>query len=392
MSRNERNRRGSPGPNNRIQRFIEDNTVDDGAEVQAYIDGVQDERIRNRLQRIVNIHEENGLPYPNMQVIQGMHNQLLNELDGTMDQPVYRSPEVTTRWDADNFDSGMQGDYSDDDSSIPNYGSWDYTPRLEDGNSEYPNLRLYIPDSDDEDGMIEVPDDFYFDINFSVPDEPTFLSRKIRLEDENRDSGLSDEELYLKFRNEIVGSSIPPITQEQRQSQDELYQVLDPSRLPNRIYIARNEFERTYNWKTCHNSEDYILQTDFSENDSIVFIHDQTQERFRPIFCFDTEMLLKWFDREQTELAEWVGGDDVGYDGRQNHDFLMYTLPNGTMLIDEESVRIILMNSDQSKLVFHAYMTYNNLPVGNVHGVMGASNLHGNNPKNIYRLVPVLPN
>lgn len=125
----------------------------------------------------------------------------------------------------------------------------------------------------------------------------------------------------------------------------------------------------------CNNAIDHSTQDEFDEKSDIIYIkiHDKWQ-------CFDRASLKYFFDmqdREQSMMAYWVGGEsDTGYGGKPDVSRLVYKLPNGAWV--DEHTKLMLSG------VFEANNVKPNIPIGNVHGTMGASQLHGNNPAYIY--------
>ncbi len=134
-------------------------------------------------------------------------------------------------------------------------------------------------------------------------------------------------------------------------------------------------------FSSCANPEDIISMDTFDEKSDIIYIVRKDGK----YDCYDRYNLFQFLSMEDTKMAHWVGGDEMGYKGRPDLNFLFYKLPNGWQWITEDSVKL-LMNRHIN--VFMIQLLKSDVPIGNVQGIMGVSMLHGQNPQNIYFLLP----
>jgi hypothetical protein len=138
----------------------------------------------------------------------------------------------------------------------------------------------------------------------------------------------------------------------------------------------------TIDYTDCDNPIDPITQFPFNADDDILFIYYNGKWT-----CFDREGVLELFQQESSRMAYWIGGDASGYGGRPDLNRRVYKLPDGITWIDRPSKRMIEKSDSR---YFARQVIEQNVPIGNVYGLMGVSMLHGNNPQTISKLIRLI--
>lgn len=141
--------------------------------------------------------------------------------------------------------------------------------------------------------------------------------------------------------------------------------------------------QRSPVYTSCSLKENVFDGEEFDEKSDIVYFEYENGD----IMCYTKDNLLNWFQQSSAIMARWEGAyDDVGHGGRPNLRKIYMKMPDGWHWITECSYEYILLGHDY----FEFELIEENVPIGNLQGIMGVSMLHGNNPVNIYRLVPII--
>ncbi len=122
----------------------------------------------------------------------------------------------------------------------------------------------------------------------------------------------------------------------------------------------------------------------FSANVNTLYIYNEDSKTWQ---CYDRYNLIRFMSDKDRIVALWVGGrDSEGHGGRPDLQHTFFPLTDGFTYIDKESALLISEGLDQ---YYIRTLLQANVPVGNLRGTFGVSELHGNNPKNVYKLTPI---
>ena len=146
----------------------------------------------------------------------------------------------------------------------------------------------------------------------------------------------------------------------------------------------------------CQNDVDFISQEDFTPDSLydpnvilILFATDYSAN----LFCFEKEFFIRWVSTNDHIMSRWVDAvDDTGRRGHPDHKNFYVSAPNASWFHVQGSGGdrySQFMSSLGAHRIFVAILTEKNVPIGNMAGQMGVSQLHGNNPQNVYRLYPL---
>jgi hypothetical protein len=124
----------------------------------------------------------------------------------------------------------------------------------------------------------------------------------------------------------------------------------------------------------CHNDNDYFTMDKWDDDVDILYL------QFYGVWhCYDFEMLKQFWAYDASVMAEWEGGDEMGYRGRPN-DYLVIKVPP-SFWISFDAYETILSYPERS---YKMKVVIENLPIGNLRGQMGVSMLHGQSPQTIF--------
>ena len=115
----------------------------------------------------------------------------------------------------------------------------------------------------------------------------------------------------------------------------------------------------------CSNDTDIITLDEFDEKSDIIYIYQGDN-----IKCYNYETLIRFLNIPDSTMAEWINGDEMGYGGSPNLNYLVHKMPDGFIWITHESL-LILSESDYK--YYNLKLVYENVPIGNIQGISCSS-------------------